>query len=386
LRSRRIVQTLATPRDAVDDRVDLLEWRLDLYPDAPIPRLPKPYIATVRRKEDGGAFERGDRAALFARARGAAYYDLEVGAADVPLPAGVRVIRSVHGNRFDLDAMDGDLVKVVTRPHDVVGAMRILGVGFALGDEYAFTRVLAPLTYCARTPLAPGMPTPEQLFDEIDIRRLSLRPGLFGVAGYPVAHSESPALHNPALRRDGLDAVYLRFPVKDLAPFWPLFLEKGGLGLSVTAPLKEQAAELATDPDPDVKACGAANTLLRDGRAHNTDLRAFLELIPEGRGDALVLGAGGAARAALVALRRRGYRVRVWARRPERAAALGPVAPSPAPADVVVNTTPLPCPEGGFVVDLVYGPERASADVDGRAFLRAQARHQYRLFTGGELP
>jgi shikimate 5-dehydrogenase/3-dehydroquinate dehydratase len=385
LRSRKVVQTLVTPEDAIDDRVDLIELRLDLYPDVDVTRYTQPFIATVRRVRDGGRYEGGDRNELFARAKGAAFFDVEVDAEPIDVPDGTGILRSVHGRHYDLDAMKGDLIKVAAMPRDVTEALDLIGVGFGIGEDYAFTRIVAPITYCAREPLAPGMPTPEELFDVYDVRRLSLRPGLFGVVGDPVAHSESPRIHNPALRRDGLDAVYLRYRCNDLARFWPAFVEKGGLGLSVTAPLKEQAAELASEPDPDVRACGAANTLLADGRAHNTDLLALLDLVPAGKGTALVMGAGGAARAAVVALQRLGYRVSVWARRPERANVIGKPVDRPRAADVVVNTTPLPSPGGSFVVDLVYGDRGRPADVDGRTFLLAQARHQYRLFTGGDL-
>ena len=388
MRTRRVVQTLTSPDDAIDDRVDLIELRFDLYPEVDPARYKKPYIATVRRVRDGGRFDGADRRPLFARATNAAFFDLEVGAEDIAVPPGTRVIRSVHdlrGMRYDVDSMAGDLVKVAVTPRDATDALRLLGVGIGLGETAAFTRVVAPLTYCARTALTPGMPTPEILFDLYDVRRLSGRPGIFGLVGNPVAHSESPRIHNAALRRDVLDAVYLPFRVDDLERFWPAFVEHGGLGLSVTAPLKEQAAAIAKDPDADVRACGAANTLLADGRACNTDLRAFLELVPAGRGTALVMGAGGSARAAVVALERLGYRVRIWARRKARAAALGCAVDEIAPADVVVNTTPLPSPGASFLVDLVYDIEERPADVDGLTFLRAQARHQYHLFTGGDL-
>ncbi|MHC4932021.1 MAG: shikimate dehydrogenase family protein, partial [Planctomycetota bacterium] len=257
------------------------------------------------------------------------------------------------------------------------------------GEYGTFTRALAPLTYCcAARAVAPGMPTPDDLFDVYRVRRLGSAPALFGVAGDPIAQSRSPAIHNPALERDGIDAVYVRFLVRDLEDFWPAFLDHGGRGLSITAPLKIQAAALATRPSDEVRECGAANTLLADGSAHNTDYSAILDLVPPGRGEALVLGAGGAARAAVAALGKLGYEVRVWARRADRAASLGvETVGAPRSAPVLVNTTPLEPPPGPFVVDLRYGegiaPPRRG--VDGLAFLRAQARHQYKLFTGGKL-
>ncbi len=401
--TRKVVQTLLSPDDAVDARVDLIELRLDLYPEVDPARYGKPAIATVRRRRDGGGFEggEGERARLFAKAAGAAYVDLELDADPALAPPGPRRIVSFHdleGVPEDLDALfercllrGADLVKIAATPASAREAMRLLDLpigGIGMGAYGQFTRVLAPLTYCAHAPLAPGMPTPGELLDIYRPRRLSSRPRLFGVAGDPIAHSKSPWLHNPAFERDGIDAVYLPFKVEDLADFWPSFLEHGGEGLSVTAPLKMEAAALATQPSEEVLLCGAANTLLADGRAFNTDYLAFLDLVPAGRGDALILGAGGSARAALHALRLRGYRVRAYARRPEQVDLMGAeFAPIDAKARLVVNTLPGDPPDAPLLIDLRYGPaiRARPGTIGGLEFLKVQAAHQYRLFTGHEL-
>ncbi len=236
--------------------------------------------------------------------------------------------------------------------------------------------------------MAPGLPTPDTLFHDFKIRRIESGFGLYGVAGEPIGHSKSPAIHNAGLARDRIDAVYLRFRVRDLAEFWPVFLAHGGRGLSVTAPLKVQAAKMATSPDAEVDESGAANTRLTDGRAFYTDVTPYLELLPPSGGEALVLGAGGAARAAVCALKRLGYDVAVWARQPERAAALGQrVAAAPYTAPVLVNTTPIDPPSAPFLIDVRYGPGIGILEggVGGEAFLLAQARHQYMIFHGREL-
>ncbi|MHC4971245.1 MAG: type I 3-dehydroquinate dehydratase [Planctomycetota bacterium] len=401
---RKVIQTLVSPTDPTDDRVDAVELRLDLYPDldvdAFVHQATKPVVAAVRRVIDGGRFEGSEeeRKRLLHRAAAAQFVDLEVDADETFAPTGPRRVISFHqtdGMPKDLDEIfercllkGGDVVKIAARPQSAVDAFRLVDLptgGLGLGEYGAFTRVLAPWTYCATEPIAPGMPTPHDLFEAFRIPRLGPAPALYGVVGDPIAHSQGPYLFNPAFEKHNLDAVYLRFRVSDLAAFWPVFLAHGGLGLSVTAPLKLQAAELASAPAEEVSACGAANTLTADGKAFNTDYRAFLDLVPPGNSEALVLGAGGAARSAVAALETLGYHVRVWNRTPERAAALGvEVAATPEPASVVVNTTPLDPPPAPLVIDLRYGPgiEAPEGAVDGLTFLRAQARHQYRIFTG----
>ena len=309
---RSVVQTLGAPDEAIDPRVDLVELRLDLYPALDVPRFiatsAKPVVVSVRRASDGGQW-RGDeeaRALLLGHAQGAAWVDVEVDAQGIATPPGTRRIVSFHDVRGvppDLGAVytrcvaaGGDRVKLAVTPDSCVEGLRLLDLpepAIGLGEYGTITRVLAHWTWCALEPVAPGMPRPEDLFDLYDIRRLSARPALFGVAGDPVEHSRSPHLHNPRFAAEGLDAVYLRFRVADLPAFWPEFVARGGVGLSITSPLKVAAAALATRPSPEVRSCGAANTLLSDGRAFNTDYRAFLELagLLPGRD-----GAGGEAR------------------------------------------------------------------------------------------
>ncbi len=402
-----VVQTLLDPFEPVDPRVDAVELRFDLHPEADPDEVRrhhrKPVIACVRRAVDGGRFAgtEGERARLFGAGSAADFVDVEVDAHPEIAPPGPQRITSFHDcSRVpdDLDAIfercllrGGRMVKIAATPGSAGEAFRLLDLplaGIGMGPHGAFTRVLAPLTYCARAPVAPGMPTPADLFDVFRIRRLGPKPALYGVVGDPVDHSRSPNLHNRALERDAIDAVYLRFRVDRLGAFWPAFLAHGGRGLSVTAPLKVEAARLSTSPSREVTECGAANTLLADGRAFNTDYLAFLDLVPGGLGGALVMGAGGAARAAVAALRKLGYRPLVWCRRAEQAAALGaPFAPSPTPLPLVVNTTPVDPPDAPFVVDLRYGPgvPAPRRGIDGLAFLGAQACHQYRIFHGREL-
>jgi shikimate dehydrogenase len=223
---------------------------------------------------------------------------------------------------------------------------------------------------------------------------ISGRTSVYGLVGWPVSHSLSPAMHNAAFEALGVDAVYVPFPAPSetvdaaLAGAHAL----GVQGLNVTVPHKEAAAHACEALDDVARACGAANTLLRTDtgwRGTNTDAPATAELlrragVKEGA-RALVLGAGGAARAALLALAGLGAQARVAARRAEAAAAVceelsaavsglaaepaewGDAEEESAAADVVVNATsvglpgkaaslpPLRLRAGQVALDYVYG-------------------------------
>ena len=243
-----------------------------------------------------------------------------------------------------------------------------------------------------------------------------------------MSHSRSPAIQNAALQAVGLtDWHYQLLPIPPalLAETVPALADAGFRGINVTIPHKEAALALATDPSPRAAAIGAANTLLfePDGRigADNTDapgLIAALPLQPRGR-TALVLGAGGSARAVVWALIRAGaHEVRVWNRAPERARALcaelGGVAVQRAePADLLVNctasgldprrdafkTVPVDADDlSGYecVVDLVYAETETSLVqaarargvrlVGGRELLVRQGALSFEQFTGRAAP
>ena len=249
-----------------------------------------------------------------------------------------------------------------------------------------------------------------------------------GVLGWPVAHSRSPAMHRAAFAALGLnDYSYQRLPVP------PEVFEEtvralpaaGFVGANVTIPHKEAALRLADTASEAARAIGAANTLsfAPDGAIHaqNTDAPGLIAALPESpRGrTALVLGAGGSARAAVWALREAGAaEVAVWNRTPERAAALaaemGAVhAASITPSHFLVNCTaaglderssqfktlPLNADsidEYACVVDLVYGTapteliqaatRQGCATVDGLEVLVHQGALSFTAWTGQPAP
>lgn len=258
------------------------------------------------------------------------------------------------------------------------------------------------------------------------------------VLGQPVAHSRSPAMHNAALAELGLAPEWTYEPI-EVAPasFEELVRslpERGFAGVNVTVPHKLAALEVADSASDAAGEIGAANTLtFTEGAigADNTDASGLIDALPlDPRGArALVLGAGGSARAAVWALARAGAEVEVWNRtqaRAERlAAAFGVAARTGQPPlvasdyDLLVNCTTLGLAQAGeaptdppdlkglpldadgldektTVVDLVYGPnptplvrlasERGARVVDGLEVLVHQGAASLRIWTGLEPP
>ena len=255
---------------------------------------------------------------------------------------------------------------------------------------------------------------------------------LAAVIGAPVRHSLSPALHNAAFAATGLDWVYVALEVAPgrAAAALDAVRVLGIAGLSVTMPHKADVAAAVDECTPAAAALGAVNCVeVRDGRlvGHNTDgdgfvdsLRAEAGFDPAGR-RAVVLGAGGAARAVVVALAAAGASEvvvvnRTEARAVEAARLAGAVgragdADAVAGADLVVNATSvgmtgaggvdLPCDAallrpGQVVADLVYQPldtqflkaarSRGATAVNGVGMLLYQAARAFTIWTGVPAP
>ena len=246
---------------------------------------------------------------------------------------------------------------------------------------------------------------------------------LAGVAGQPIAHSLSPLIHNAWIAAAGLDADYRAFGPEDAAGFAALVAEgrAGRLwGLNVTAPFKEQALALADEVSATAATCGSANLLVfGDGRvrADSTDgaglMAALAEQAPQlnVRGQiAIVLGAGGAARAAVAALQTAGAKVGVLNRTRARAEALAEdlgaavlEATALDEAALVVNALSVPpdidvsrLRDDAVLMDMTYRPlltpflaqgrSRGLTTVDGLAMLIGQARPSFSAIFGTEPP
>ena len=249
--------------------------------------------------------------------------------------------------------------------------------------------------------------------------------GLYGIIGHPLGHTMSPALHNWAFGELYPDKVYLAWPLPptDLAAFIRAARILPISGVSVTIPHKEGVIGLLDQVSPRARAIGAVNTLYWDkGRlcGENTDVIGFAAPLRE-RGaklsSALVLGAGGAARAVLAGLKEMEIKeVFIANRSPARAATLAQDFGATAvpwderdrcQAELLVNTTSLgmagvdqeasPWPgamgKNQIIYDLVYNPLRTkfvreaeaagALAIGGLEMFLSQAREQFTLWTGG---
>lgn len=258
---------------------------------------------------------------------------------------------------------------------------------------------------------------------------------LAGIIGWPVEHSLSPAMHNAAFEALGLNWRYAAFPVPPelLGDAVRGLRALGIAGANVTIPHKEAVIPFLDVLSPAAKAIGAVNTVCMDGKyllGDNTDVHGFLAALDQaevplhGR-RALVLGAGGSARAVVYGLLLRGTQVFIRARTPARARRLADdmravveggqveaVEQVPAEVDLVVNCTPVgmwphhdgenPLPaevrlhSGMAVMDLVYRPLETALlrqarlagarAVSGLEMLVWQGAVAFKHWTGQEAP
>ncbi|HEY0085261.1 MAG TPA: shikimate dehydrogenase, partial [Allosphingosinicella sp.] len=248
------------------------------------------------------------------------------------------------------------------------------------------------------------------------------------VIGDPIAHSKSPAIHKFWLEATSMEGDYRATQVRkaDLVPYLAeRRADPDWRGCNLTMPLKAEVAPLLDGSFPAAAAAGAVNTVFRHGEkliGNNTDLRGFAEPfrdVHQARGSALILGAGGAARAVFIALAGLGFEpVRVMARKPlvrsgghpsfMRHAWLPMERLLPA-ADLVVNATPIgmaggpqldfdlsQLPSGACAYDLVYNPletpflaaarRRGLRTIDGLAMLIGQAAWAFTHFFEADPP
>lgn len=457
-----------------------LEFRLDWLPKpaAMLPFLAEfmtahrdvMAIATCRRKENGGKFAGSLNAQLDlllkAAAAGCEIVDLEVESAEEAKPAqlakwraalaeaGSSLLVSFHdfsrtkgleqaANR--IEAFSPDFVKVVPTARslaDNLAVLRIIEdrslsshvVGIAMGEEGLLSRVLGPRAGAAFTfaasgegaETAPGQVSARTLLDLYRVEQLDQATRLFGVAGNPIAHSLSPLMQNTAFRRENVNAVMLPLKVRSLDDLLTVVRELPLAGVAVTMPLKTEVLPHLANMDRLTARIGACNTLRVgvDGKivGFNTDVAGVIRPLEKRlrlQGAKIaVLGAGGAARAAVFGLVEQGAEVFIVNRTHETAVALARKSKSKALKhealaktrfDVLINTTPcgmtgnkqaMPISENelnaGLVFDMVYNPletpllklakDRGIPVISGVEMFAQQGARQFEIWTGKPAP
>lgn len=443
----------------------IAEVRLDTLtdPDAAINVIRDtaiPVLATCRRLQDGGSWRGTEdaRRSLLQLAFEAGVQAIDVETDVLPELAfarGDRVVASFHDFNATPDDLDTTIaqafesgagrVKLATRANDLTDLLR-LGravdsatypdrvTAFALGpvgipSRLLFRRMGADRVYGHATDvggggLAPGLPTLDDLANLYYADPTLPSPvAAFGVLGDRATDSIGPTVFNRIFRTHGVPAMYVPVSAPATTGLREVMRLLGIRGLSVTIPHKEAALALADDVHDLARRIGSANTLvLEEGRlrAFNTDYHGVLEPVRDARmatdmreREAVVLGAGGAARAAVAALTDLGLQTRICSRTAERAraaaATLGvDVCPVPAkPPAVLVNATPaggprdpdaIPVPPsalgpGQVVLEMNYLPaetpllraarEAGATVINGAAMFSVQARYQLHHFWAG---
>ncbi len=391
--ARRLVERVPPGADAIEYRLDLAE---EMIPPAALLSLDaRPAILTYRSLSEGGRFAGGDedyRRVVTAAYDTGAIVDVEHarGVLDDPaaLPERERVIVSQHAPfslpedwQTRLSAMRATrarVVKLVAGAGDLLASLRIAELQrtqdgaatiFPMGPASPPGRVLSALLGAAlvygpvEQETASGQIPLSDLLDVYEVDRPRRVEALYGILGGSPARSLSPRLYNALFQARDLDWLYLPLPIVDFEREAPTSLENDPpfRGFAVTQPWKLAAAR-AGRASEDVIAVGAANTLFLERgrwRAENTDVDGVFDPLAdhdtgEGR-SAVVLGAGGAARAAVVASRRLRYEVVVAARRDAEADRVASelqvdsMAWADVPqseADLYVNTTPVGWKDG----------------------------------------
>ncbi len=464
---------LAEYRHLVDQGASLVELRLDyINGEVNLRRLvadrPCPAIISCRRTVDGGKYtgseEQRQLLLRTAIAEGVEYVDLEDDVATAIRRFGkTKRIISVHDFRKTPDnldeihrrlcGLDPNVIKICTmanHPHDNLRMLeltrrsKVPTIGLCMGDIGIPTRILAgkfgaPFSYATfhhERVLAPGQLSFQQMTETYHYDQINAETEVYGVVADPVGHSLSPLIHNVAFRHFKLNKVYVPFrvPREDLARFVDDAARLDVRGLSVTIPHKEEIVKKLTEADGAVRGIGAANSIVRDGKkwlGYNTDCRAAMESLEAaiGRPDeveqrikgktALVLGAGGAGKAVVYGLVRRGASVVVSDGVARQALTLAQrfncrsvdwAARHSVAVDLLFNCTPVGMhpnvDETPFekhhlrpsmlVFDAVYNPENTLLVKEARSrnctvvtgvdmFVR-QACRQFELFTGQEGP
>jgi 3-dehydroquinate dehydratase / shikimate dehydrogenase len=350
-----------------------------------------------------------------------------------------------------LAATGADIVKIAVQAERITDAIPLWKlleranadnkqlVPIAMGEAGKWTRILglahgSPLAYASLEDVsgtAPGQITAGDLIDVYRVKELSRESKVFGLIAGDTSYSMSPYIQNAAISNVGLDAVFVPLQVADIGEFFPRMVREATReidlnfhGFAVTNPHKQAVMQLLDSVDETADAIGAVNTVFLDSGkwlGKNTDAEGFIAPLKEryvslSGANVAVIGAGGAARACVYALRQEDANITVLARNTTKAkplaeefgAKLLPLEALERP-DILVNTTPLgtrgehenETPVSAenlsgikLVYDLTYNPretrllkearEAGCETLDGLEMLIHQAAAQFKIWSGLE--
>jgi 3-dehydroquinate dehydratase/shikimate dehydrogenase len=453
-----------------------IELRLDSLnkPQAILPKLKSftasnrhvTVIATCRRNENGGNFvgELFEQAEILegAAKAGCQLMDVEIESAETMRPAdwkrlrssGAALILSYHDfshtrslqKAFErMQHFDPEFYKIVPTARSLADNVAVLEllqqhsddtniIAMAMGEPGIVSRLLGARTGSAFTfasmaagkETASGQMTVDTLRSLYRFEEIDAATRVYGVVGHPIAHSLSPLMLNTAFRRERVNAVFLPLETGKIADLLTLVERVPLAGLAVTMPLKQEILPSLARMDELSTRIGACNTIVRgpDGRlfGFNTDVNAIIgplerRLSLKGA-HVLVLGAGGAARAAVFGLKEKGAEVHILNRTPESAKELAAHAKAKVlkreqltktDFDIVLNATPagmhgskvesLLEPDelrARLVFDMVYNPvetpllrmarEKGIAVIPGLEMFVHQGARQFEIWTGKPAP
>ena len=460
---KALQRTLKTHR-TVELRLDWLRSNLEidrLMARLQVDRKKVCVTATMRRRAAGGKYSGGlhEQMSLLrlAAESGCVWCDVEVESAerldadglDELRQVGARVMISSHDFRGTpgnlgavvrrLDRCGGDAIKIAAHSRTIGDSVRVLAtvrrrrdvVAVPMGEIGLPARILAlragsALAYAAADQTtAPGQLSAGEMRGLYRAEKLDRRTRVYGVIGNPIAHSLSPLMHNAAFAARHVNAVLLPFLVNDLKDFLAACPALGVKGFATTLPHKQAIIAHLDECDPLAARIGAVNTVVVRGDGalygYNTDyvgvLRALSSRVELAGSRVLLLGAGGAARAAAFALVEAGAIVCICSRREAQAKALARDAGCQSISrrnlkreffDAIVNSTPLGLQANDatplraeelncrVVMDMIYRPMRTKLlqlaerrgieTVSGAEMFIAQGIAQWEIWMGARAP
>ncbi|XP_021282922.1 bifunctional 3-dehydroquinate dehydratase/shikimate dehydrogenase, chloroplastic-like isoform X3 [Herrania umbratica] len=492
LMAQSVEQMVKDMHQAKAEGAQLVEIRLDyiknFQPHQDIQIIlknkPLPVIIVYRPKWEGGQYEGDENSRLealcLAREMGADYIDFELKvASDLTREQKMKndnATKVIVSHNIDgmtpkdeelsnlaasIRATGADIIKVVVNIADITEIAKIFHllshcqvpiIAYSVGERGLISQLLCPkfggfLAYGSIVGHSlPGMPSLYSLRHTYKLDYLNSETKVFGLVSKPVGHSKGPLLHNPTLRHENFNGVYVPMFVDNLEEFFSIYSSPDFAGFSVGFPYKEAVVEYCHEVHPLAESIGAVNTIVRrpcDGKliGYNTDCEAAITAIEDAlkekrcssnevssgtplSGKLFVLvGAGGAGRALAFGAKSRGSRIVIFDIDFERAKSLACAVSGearvfeevvnfqPEKGAILANATPLgmhpntdqriPVAESTLgdyelVFDAVYTPRKTKLLKDAEAagaiivggvemFLR-QAIGQFNLFTGHEAP